>query len=84
MAARSVLGSLGGDRHTHLVDLGEVISEYLLHTALLFCFLLQGVEALQQEVAYRICRLELKWQYAKRREDAQEHLHSLLNLLHQL
>lgn len=36
------------ERLADLVDLGKVVSENLLHATLLVCFLLQGVEVLEQ------------------------------------
>jgi hypothetical protein len=58
-----------------------MIREHLLDAALLVRFLFQRIEMLQQQISYRVRWLELQGQHAMGGEDAQEHLHSLLDLL---
>ena len=63
-----------------------MICQHLLYAALLFRFLLQRLEMLQQQIAHGVCGLELERQYlceAKmpNNKDAQQQLHTLLELL---
>src|SRR6476660_7153720 len=69
------------ERHRDVEDLGEMVRQHLLHTTLLLGFLLQGVEMLRDEIAHRERWLEVQGQHAIGREDAQEHLNTLLYLL---
>jgi hypothetical protein len=97
MAAASLTACLGGahsaqessvfllcrlcEWHVHLVDLGEVIRQHLLHSTFLFRLLLQRIHLPQKEIAHGVRRFELQWQHPMRGKDTQKHLHPLLELL---
>src|SRR5262249_53432587 len=69
------------ERQANLVDLGKVVSQHLLHAALLLRLLLQRLQALQKQVILGVGGLELEWERPMRGEDTQEHLSPLLHLL---
>ena len=60
---RRALHGLGRCWDAELVDLGEVVTEYLEHATLALGLLLQFIEVLRDQVANRIGRLELQGQH---------------------
>ena len=58
-----------------------MIRQHLLHTPFLLCLLFQCVQVLQEQIADVVRWLEVKRQHTMGREDAQEYLDPLLDLL---
>jgi hypothetical protein len=67
--------------YTHSKYFREVSLEHLCDAALTFSLILKFIEVLCDQIADGVRRLELEWQYPFGREDPQQHLHPMLELL---
>ena len=78
---KSALLCYGRDCYRHSIDPRKVIAEGLQYPSLALSLVLQLVEVLGEQIAYRLRRFELQWQHAFGGEDSQDHLDAMLQLL---